>query len=58
MDAAVPNELDGMIATIWGRDALNGPPDPDPEMRELENQALSIAIRLYLQSYLDDMNAS
>ena len=44
-----------MIAGIWGRGALDGPPDPDPEMRELENQALAIAIRLYLQSYLDDL---
>ena len=56
MDATAPDELDVMIAKVWGRSALDGPPDPGPEMRELENQALSIAIRMYLQSYLDDMH--
>ncbi len=56
MNTHAPNELDGLVATIWGRGALDGPPDPDPELRELENQALSVAIRLYLQSYLDDVH--
>ena len=55
MDATSPDEIDVMIAKVWGRNALDGPPDPDPEMREPGTQALSIAIRLYLQSYLDDM---
>ena len=56
MDVAnEPNELDELVAAIWGRGAIDAPPDPDPEMRELQNRALSLAIRLYLQSYLDDM---
>ena len=53
-----PHKLDALVASIWGRDALEGPPDVDPEVREIQNEALSIAIRMYLQSYLDDMTRS
>ena len=49
------NTLDALVAEIWGRHALEGAPDVTPEVRERQNEVLSIAIRTYLQSYLDDM---
>ena len=54
MDINDPRRLDALVEAIWGREALESAEAVDPEMRDLQNQALSVAIRLYLQSYLDD----
>ena len=57
MDSTEARSLDALVEAIWGRDALDAADPGDPEMRELQNQALAVAIRLYLQSYLDDAGA-
>ncbi len=57
MDTETPTKLrtDALVAAIWGHAALQASEPVGPELREMQNQALSLAIRSYLQSYLDDM---
>ena len=50
-----PHALDALVAAIWGHKAVAAPEPIGPELREVQNQALSLAIRAYLQSYLDDI---
>lgn len=53
MDTNASETLDTLVAAIWGEEATIKPVGSDPEIRAAQNRALSIAIKAYLQSYLD-----
>ena len=50
-------DLNALATSVWGRYALEGPPDADPDIRERESEALSTAVRIHLLSYVDDLSS-
>ena len=51
------DDLSALATSVWGRDAAEGPPDVDPEVRDKQNEPLSAAMRMHLLSYVDDLSS-
>jgi hypothetical protein len=57
MDADLSHrrQTEALIEQIWGQKPTEAADEIDPDTRAFQNQALALAIKSYLQSYIDDL---